>query len=118
MAVRRGFRGIMIGAPGVCGARGKNVAQRRQERSPWHRAILMDGDSNGVQRGLRIWVKEVPTSKFSRETFGAVYINDTRMKNKQDKNVHIIPIYIYERLQCFSFPFPFSFLLSRQRVSS
>ena len=71
--------------------------------------MLMESDHNGVQRGLIIWVKEVPTLKFSCETFRAVYTNDTLMKNKKDKNVHIIPIYLYEGLQSFSLPFLFSF---------
>jgi len=59
-----------------------------------------------------IWVKVVPTLKVSCETFRAVYINDTLMKKeKGKKKVHIIPIDLYERLQRFSFPFPFSFSL-------
>jgi len=41
-----------------------------------------------------------------------------RKKKERKKQVHVIPFdSFYERLKCFSFPFPVSFSPSRQRVS-
>ena len=75
---RRGLRGIMIGAHGVCGVMGKTVAQR-QIVTLWHLTTLMDSDCNRVWGGHDNMGKR-NNHIFSCETFIRVYINNTLIK--------------------------------------